>query len=184
MKKSSMFNRTKRLGQLCGVAALALVFAGSSYGAANVKSDSAPAKMDESSRMVININDIRGFGDFDTERIRENLLRNAFYDAARRSDWVGKYDFKYNSNTDNQAPGSLEFTVLNWRRSHAGTYEFTVAANYWNADGEKVSLGTSHGTRLGLAVSGAWHAGDQFSASAEDAFRDSLRKYKEIVAES
>lgn len=186
MKDTSIAQFIKRLAKIGSLTGLSLMMVGTSFGGVKKSQSTASeaAAEEPASRMVVNVNDLQGMADFRSEDIREDLLRTAFYDAAERADWFGEYDFRYNRNAEAAVPGSLELQVLNWRRSRTGMYEFSVAVNYWNVDGEKVRLGTSYGTRLGLLSTGPRSVGDQFSASAEDAFRDTLRKLKKVVVDS
>ena len=134
--------------------------------------------------VTIWVDDIQAIGSFDAEDIREDLLREAFADAARREKWLGDYDFEYNGSSREEGEVGIELRVIDWRRSAAGVYQFSVLAEYWNADGEKTSLGSFHGMRSSIAVFSGWDVGEQFAGSAEDAFRDALRKLKKQTVES
>lgn len=185
MRKSDLSKGLSRFARIGGVAAFSLLVVGATFGVPVKKVGAeAGAVAETTKRLVVNINDLDGRANFNSEDIREDLLRAAFYDASRRADWLGDYDFNYNVAQGSPVAGSLEFNVLNWRRSRTGMFEFTVAANYWDMDGKKVNLGTFFGMRSNLSVFNAWDVGDQFSGSAEDAFRDSLRKLKKVVVES
>ncbi|MBC2605863.1 hypothetical protein [Pelagicoccus albus] len=185
--KNRIFSRIENARtKVLGLSALAVLAASTTFGAVMDPSKVEKPAAEEAAarRLVVNINDIRGIVDFESERVREDLLRSAFYDAADRSDWLGEFDFNYNSNKKSESPGSLDINVLNWRLSRTGIYEFTASATYWNNDGERVNLGLFHGSRMSLPVTNIWHSGEQFVDSAEDAFKDSLKKLKEIVVES
>lgn len=149
----------------------------------SAKADSQVTEQKEAKVMVV-VNDRFAPADFDSERIREDLLRSAFYEAARRSKLIDEYDFEYNPVGKDAPSGSIEFDVISWRRSPTGMYSFTANASYWNADGEKVSLGNVNGMRTSIAVFNSWDVGDQFSGSAKDAFRSALRKLEKKVSEA
>lgn len=134
--------------------------------------------------LMIWVDDIQAIGSFEAEDVREDLLREAFSDAARREKWLGDYDFEYNGSSREAGESGIELRVTDWRRSAAGFYMFSVVADYWNADGEKTSLGSFRGTRSSIAVFNRWDIGEQFAGSAEDAFRDALRKLKQKTIES
>ncbi len=61
-------------------------------------------------------------------------------------------------------------------------YHFSVAADYRDADGELIKLGTFHGYESGLMVSMRGDVGRAFAATAEDAFRQALEKLAELQA--
>lgn len=175
--------KTKALAAL----AVATLFAGGMEAAlpkGEVSAATSESAAVRSEKIVVYINDRFAPADFRSEQVREDLLRNAFYDAARRSKWLGEYRFEYNTTPEEPKAGSIEFNVLHWRRSHAGMYQFTASASYWNADGEKVSLGKFDGNRTSIAVFNRWDIGEQFAGSAEDAFRGALRKLQEMELES
>ncbi len=141
-------------------------------------------KTKQQEEITIWVDDIHAMGSLDAEDVREDLLRNAFADAARREKWLGDYDFEYNGRSREVGQVGIDLRIIDWSRSPAGAYRFAVAVDYWNADGEKTSLGTFHGMRSSIAVFNGWDVGEQFSGSAEDAFRDALRKLKKQTIES
>lgn len=162
------------------LAASGLLFAlvGAGYAKPEAK-ESEPA-----SEVTIWVDDIHAIGNFNAEDLREDLLREAFMDAARREKWLGDYDFEYNGSSREPGEVGVELRVVDWRRSPTGMYQFSVVADYWNADGEKLSLGTFHGMRTSIVVLNRWDVGEQFVGSAEDAFRDALRTLKKRTIES
>lgn len=151
---------------------------------AKVNAMDAQGEVQKEEKVLVFVNDRFAPPDFNSERVREDLLRNAFYDASRRSNWAGNYKFVYNPIGKDAPPGSIEFNVMSWRRSHSGMYQFTASASYWNSDGEKVNLGSFNGTRTSIAVFNSWDVGDQFSGSAKDAFRSALRKLEKETADA
>lgn len=168
-------NTTKRKRFAAGIfasAALLILSATSAFGAPSA----------ETNRIQVKIDDMVGQADFRSESVREDLLRTAFYDAASREKWLGKYEFSYNGIGEAAAPGSLEFRVIDWRRSVGNLYQFSVAASYRNADGELVRLGTYHGYESGIAVSMLGDVGRAYADAAEDAFRQALKKLAELQA--
>ncbi|WP_309026486.1 hypothetical protein [Pelagicoccus enzymogenes] len=174
-KNSNGLTKTLRLAALTG---MFFAMVGSSFAGPSVKD----SKVNQ--EVTIWVDDIHAIGDFDAEDIREDLLREAFADAARREKWLGDYEFEYNGAAREAGQSGIELKVIDWRRGAAGMYQFSVAANYWNADGEKTALGTFHGMRSSIAVFNGWDVGKQFAGSAEDAFRDALRKLKKKTIES
>lgn len=167
-----------KLTRSVGLAGLLLASAGSGF--ASPKTEDIERK----DTITVWVDDMRAMGDFNAEDIREDLLREAFYDAARREKWLGDYDFEYNGIDREPNKAAIGLRVLDWSRSRSGMYNFTVAADYWNADGEKTSLGTFHGLRSSIAVFNGRDVGDQFAGSAEDAFRDALRTLKKKTIRS
>ncbi len=61
--------------------------------------------------LIVNIDDPHSLFDIDAEWIREDLLYNAFYDAARREK-LGDFDITYNAISPKNARGVLEFDVI------------------------------------------------------------------------
>lgn len=157
---------------------LLLAMVGSSFAAP--LSEEAESK-DE---ITIWVDDFQAFGSFYAEDVREDLLREAFSDAARREKWLSNYDFEYNGMSRESGEVGIELRVVDWSRSAAGMYNFSVVADYWNIDGEKTALGRFHGLRTSIAVFTGRDVGEQFAGSAEDAFRDALRKLKKKTMES
>ncbi len=141
-------------------------------------------KSDASQEVTIWVDDVHAIGNIDAEDVREDLLREAFADAARQEKWLGDYDFEYNGISREPGESGIELRVIDWSRSPSGMYNFSVSANYWNADGVKTELGTFHGLKSSIAVLNGWDVGKQYVASAEDAFRDALRKLKKVEIES
>ncbi|MDQ8182425.1 hypothetical protein [Pelagicoccus sp. SDUM812005] len=164
--------------RFAGLMGLLLAMVGTNF--AKPVADKSEARKE----VTIWVDDIQAAGSFRAEDIREELLRQAFADAARREKWLGDYEFEYNGRSREPGQAGIELKVIDWRRGAAGMYSFTVAADYWNADGEKTDLGTFHGMRSGIMVVNGWDVGEQFAGSAEDAFRDALRKLKSQTIES
>ena len=131
--------------------------------------------------LIVNIDDPMALFSVDAEWIREDLLENAFYEAARREK-LGSFDFNYNEIAPKNARGRLEFNVISWRRSVANMYEFTVSAKYYNADGNQMNLGVFRGYRSGIDVFISRDIGDHFADSAEDAFRQALKKLDKMLS--
>lgn len=180
MKKSNTqhSNKVGNAAKALGLAGLLLAGVGSGF------ADPAAKAVEPEAKVMVWVDDVRAFGSFEEERVREDILDQAFAEAARREKWFGKYDFQYNGAAREDGQAGIELRVLNWRRSPAGMFEFSVAANYWNAEGEKQVLGTFHGLRSSIAVFNRYDVGDMFADSAEDAFRDALRKLKKETLES
>jgi hypothetical protein len=131
--------------------------------------------------LIVNIDDPLGFFDIDAEWIREDLLENAFYEAAARQK-LKDFELTYNDVTPKNARGVLEFRIISWRRSVANMYEFTTAARYLNADGDEIKLGVFRGYRSGIDVFIGRDIGDHFADTAEDAFRQALKKLEEKLS--
>ncbi len=125
--------------------------------------------------LTVNIDDIVSLFNIEAEWVREDLLETAFYDAARRMD-IDDYEIEYNGIKPKNAKNYLDFDVIEWRRSPANFYEFRARAIYYDADGKPMNLGVVHGTRSGLSVFTRYDVGDHFAKSAEDAFRQALKK--------
>ncbi len=134
----------------------------------------AAAKADAEPTVIVSIEDIHARADVSAEWVREDILRSAFYESAEKAKWLGEYEFQYNSNLPDNTKGALEFTVLHWRRSMTNFYECTVQAQYRDADGEVVNLGTFHGTESGIGAMTRYDVADLFESSAEEAFRQAL----------
>ncbi|MDQ8185857.1 hypothetical protein [Pelagicoccus sp. SDUM812002] len=171
-------NRLLKSFKWTALSGLLLAMVGTNF-ADPITEDSTPEQ-----GITIWVNDIQGMGSFRAEDVREDLLREAFYDAARREKWLGDYDFEYNGINREEGETGIELRVVDWSRSAAGMYNFRVVADFWNADGDKTSLGTFHGLRSSIAVFNGRDVGEQFAGSAEDAFRDALRKLKKKTIES
>ncbi len=125
--------------------------------------------------LTVNIDDVVSLFNIEAEWVREDLLETAFYDAARRAK-LKDYDIEYNGVKPKNAKHFLDFDVIEWRRSPANFYEFRARAVYYDADGKPMNLGVVHGTRSGLSVFNRYDIGDHFAKSAEDAFRQALKK--------
>lgn len=61
-------------------------------------------------------------------------------------------------------------------------YEFTTAARYLNAYGDEIKLGVFRGYRSGIDVFIGRDIGDHFADTAEDAFRQALKKLDEKLS--
>lgn len=131
--------------------------------------------------LIVNIDDPLGFFNVDAEWIREDLLETAFYEAAKRQK-LGDFELTYNDVTPKNARGVLEFRIISWRRSVANMYEFTTAARYLNADGDEIKLGVFRGYRSGIDVFIGRDIGEHFADTAEDAFRQALKKLNEKLS--
>lgn len=158
-----------------GLATAALAATAFSYAAPATKTD----KSTEESRVVVDVQDLRGRADINAEWVREDLLRSAFYDSASRAKWLGEYEFRYNANGVDNEKGVLELTVLDWQRSRAGMYTFAVRASYRDLDGKVTNLGVFHGYESGIAGFAGFDRGRYYVDSAEDAFTQALRKLNE-----
>lgn len=179
MKRHNTQNSSKiRIAaKALGMAGLLLASVGSGF------ADPAPKAVEPQAEPMVWVDDANAYGSFEAERVREDLLDYAFAEAVRSEKWFGKYDFQYNGAARKAGQAGIELKVLNWRRSPAGMFEFSVSANYWNAEGEKQSLGTFHGLRTSITVFNGRDVGEMYADSAQDAFRDALRKLKkETVA--
>lgn len=132
-------------------------------------------------KLIVNIDDPLAYFNVDAEWIREDLLESAFYDAARRQKLEG-FELTYNGVTPTNARGVLEFRVISWKRSVANMYEFTTSAHYIDADGNKIKLGVFRGYRSGIDVLLRRDIGEHFVDTAEDAFRQALRKLDEKLS--
>jgi len=135
----------------------------------------------QENKLVVNIDDPLAYFNVDAEWIREDLLESAFYDAARRQKLEG-FELSYNGITPKNARGVLEFRIISWRRSVANMYEFTTSARYINADGDEIKLGVFRGYRSGITALMRRDIGEHFADTAEDAFRQALRKLDEKLS--
>lgn len=133
-------------------------------------------------KVVVQIDDLQGQIDARLDSPREDLLAQAFTDAASRSELIGDYELEYNSVLPNDARGYLEFNVIRWERSVANMYEFTATATYHDLDGKEINLGTFHGKRSGINVVTRYDIGENFAGSAQDAFEQALKKLEERLS--
>ncbi len=129
--------------------------------------------------LIINIDDLRGLISLDAEWVRKDLLENAFYEAARRQKFVG-FELHYNDNGPKNPRDYLEFKVIHWGRSVGNMYEISVSAKYYDADGNGINLGVFRGYRSGIDVLMRRDIADHFEETAEDAFRQAIRKLKAL----
>lgn len=61
-------------------------------------------------------------------------------------------------------------------------YDFTTAARYLNTDGDKIKLGVFRGYHSALDVFIGRDIGEHFADTAEDAFRQELKKLHEKLS--
>lgn len=144
-----------------------------------VQAKEAKADPSEGQNLVVHVTDIQGMANIDAEWVREDLLRSAFHEAARKYEWLGDYEFKYNAGTPKNARLRLEFTVIDWERTVSNFFEFMISARYFDGDGNIVDLGTFHGIQSGISITSSYDVGDHYLDVAEDAFSQALRKLKE-----
>lgn len=137
-----------------------------------------------SGQMIVNVDDVRGLFDLDTEWIRQDLLETAFHDAAKRKKWLGDYRFTYNNQLPTNPRNRLELRLLDWSRNRANFFEFSGGAVYYDADGKSHNLGIVYGVRTGIDITMRHDIGERFAEVAEDAFADALRKLKKIYSQS
>lgn len=181
--KSKRLNLNFTLKPIALLAALAAAsFATSTNLQAKVKSEKTDSAASSAPALNVYVEDIHGRASFGQEHVREDLLATAFRNAARRSNWVGDYEFDYNINREERR-NAIEFNLVNWRRSRTGMFECTVAASYWDHNGEKQSLGTFHGMRTSIDVFSRFDFSDHFVTSAQDAFAAALKKLAEKSAD-
>lgn len=176
MKRNEQWiNRMFRsLVRLCGfVAAAGLVYA--PLGAAPEKRGSALAGDDA---LLVVVDDLLGEIDPSADYVREDLLQNAFYDAARRNEWLGEFTFEYNHTVAKDARGYLRFNIIDWEQTRSGFFEISLSASFTDADGKTLDLGTFHGMRSGIAVTTGRDVAEHFSDVAQDAFEDALKRLK------
>lgn len=138
----------------------------------------------EAVALKVYIDDLKGQGTNDWNNARDDLLQNAFYDAADGINWAESFEFEYNDSPDKTARNYLVFTIVEWDRSPTNFYEFRTNAHYINADGERVNLGSFTGIRSGISVTTGSDIGDHFSAAAEEAFGDALEKLNHTMTQS
>ena len=131
--------------------------------------------------LIVNIKDPYGLFSPEAEWVREDLLEQAFYDAADRTK-LDDFEIMYNGIVPKNARSYLDFRVISWRRSVGNMYEFTAAATYYNADGDEIKLGVFRGYRSGVSVLMRRDVGDHFADSAEDAFYDALKNLKKKLS--
>lgn len=143
------------------------------------QSDAARKELAPQQELIVNVEDLNGIANMDSESTRESLLENAFYDAAQDKEWLGKYKFRYNANIPKDKGGYLEFNLVDWERSVSNMYECTLSATYYTVAGETIKLGSFHATESGIAVSTRRDAGEQFQKAAESAFEQALEKLAE-----
>ncbi|MDQ8202736.1 hypothetical protein [Pelagicoccus sp. SDUM812003] len=138
----------------------------------------------QSSKLTVLIDDLQGHLDFSSERVREDLLQSAFYNVADRKDWIGEFEFEYNTALPKNARDHLRFRVVDWERTRSNFYEFTAQAEYFDSNGEKTNLGLVRGTTTGIAVTNAYDVSDQFVEAAEQAFEDAVEKLSKKLSSS
>ena len=131
--------------------------------------------------LIVNIEDPYGLFSPEAEWVQEDLLEQAFYDAADRAKLDG-FETMYNRIVPKNARSYVDFRVISWRRSIGNMYEFTAAATYYNADGDENKLGVFRGYRSGVGVLMRRDVGDHFLDSAEDAFYDALKTLKKKLS--
>lgn len=139
------------------------------------------AKDDKGSKMIVYIDDSKALFNVDAEWMREDLLRNAFYEAAERQNLKG-FDLQYNGVLPKNARDTLAFRVIHWKRSAANMYEFSVSAKYYNVDGKAINLGVFNGYRSGIDVTNRRDIAEHFADAAQDAFRDAVKKLGEKLS--
>lgn len=133
----------------------------------------------EESKIMVNMNDLQGSFDPDAKWVREDLLRTAFYDAAEDKVWLGEYEFTYNAVLPKNPRNWLEVTVQHWKRHAAGFFNFTASLAFYDADGEKINLGSFDGSKSGISVIHARDIPEHFASAAESALEDALEKLHE-----
>lgn len=156
------------------LAAIAVAVASAQKG----QQEAAMEELAPDQTIIVNVEDLVGLANIETDFIRENLLETAFYNAAAEHDWLGDFEFRYNYSVPSDRGGYLEFTVLEWERSVTNFYEFRASARYRTVGGETINLGVFDGIRSGIAVVTGWEAGDAFVDAAESAFNEALDELK------
>lgn len=180
--KSALFTQPLTRSLAAGVIAAGLAFAGPAF-AQDSETEGETKQVAQGQEILVTIDDLKARAEPDSEFVREDLLRDAFYRAAKRNKAIGEYKFAYNRNVEKDARGYLEFDIIDWDRSASGMYECTVRASYRDLDGEKINLGVFHGMRSGIDVSTGWDVSDHFVESAQEAFSQALKKLeKEALA--
>ena len=116
----------------------------------------------------------------EAEWARENLLISAVYQAAERNKQLKFEDVHYNFNLPDNPVSSLEVRIHQWRRSHTGFYDFRGAATYYDANGEKHSLGILSGTESSIGVFNGFDVRDAFENVVRHAIEQGLRKIEKI----
>jgi hypothetical protein len=179
-KKTSLTTKPMRSALLATLLA-ATVAAVSAQDAKQSKNEND--ELTPNQKLIVNVVDLTGFVNIETDFIRENLLESAFYNAATEEDWLGGFEFRYNYSVPQDRGGYLEFNVIDWERSAANFYNFTATAHYRTVGGERINLGTFHGIESGITVTTGWDVGDAFRDAAETAFSEALDELKkETVA--
>lgn len=135
--------------------------------------------MSEEKELQVYFDDLEAATYADFTNARDDLLHNAFADAADRKEWLGKFDIEYNSMPDKDNNGYLKFTVLDWERSRSNFYSFSARAEYVDNDGVKHDLGVVRGRNSGIAVTTPRDSGEMFSEVAETAILNALESLEE-----
>lgn len=178
--KNSIDHKTTlpaRLAQRCLAVATGLTLLSSAIAAPDgTDGDSARA-------LQVYFDDLKGATYTGVSNARDDLLQNAFADAAARKDWIGEYEVDYNVLPEEEDTGYLIFTVLDWERSRTNFYSFGARAEYVDNDGTQHDLGVVRGQSSGISVITSRDAGEMFSEVAETAIRDALKTLKDTLQE-
>ncbi|MBD5779002.1 hypothetical protein IEN85_05820 [Pelagicoccus sp. NFK12] len=133
----------------------------------------------ETQALQVYFDDLEGATYTDISNARDDLLHNAFADAADRKEWIGEFDIEYNTLPDEDESGYLMFTVIDWERSRSNFYSFSARAEYVDNDGVTHDLGVVRGQNSGISVSTPRDAGEMFSEVAETAIKRALESLED-----
>ena len=133
--------------------------------------------------LIVNIKDPCGLFIPEAEWVQEDLLEQAFYNAADRPK-LDDFEIMYNGIVPKNARSYLDFRVISWRRSIGNMHEFTAAATYCNADRDEIKLGVFRRYRSGISIimRRDRDVGDHFVDTPEDAFYDALKTLKKKLS--
>ncbi|MDQ8184874.1 hypothetical protein [Pelagicoccus sp. SDUM812002] len=129
--------------------------------------------------LQVYFDDLPGAAYSDISNARDDLLHNAFADAADRNDWIDKYEIEYNTLPEEDDRGYLMFTVIDWERSRTNFYTFSARAEYTDNDGVTHDLGVVRGQNTGITVNTTRDSGEMFAEVAESAIQKALDNLEE-----
>lgn len=129
--------------------------------------------------LQVYFDDLEGAALVEMSNARDDLLHNAFADAADRKEWIDDYEIEYNVLPDEEDSGYLIFRVIDWERSRTNFYSFSAKAEYVDNDGVTHDLGVVRGQNSGITVTTPRDAGEMFSDVAETAIKRALETLEE-----
>lgn len=158
------------------------LFGALSLGSLLVVSSATAAPDDSKEKITVSVNDLRGIANLDQGWVREDLLRNALFEAADDSEWIGDIEFDYNDEQEEFPKNQIVVNVVNWERGAAGFYNFRGNARFYDQDGNITNIGNIDGTTSGITVTTSRDVPEHYSAAAEDAFLEMFEELEEKLS--